>query len=421
MENSFIKKWSFFFASISLTFIWISLQVFNINLLKSFGFLYDDGYCSNTNLLSAPHCFGDLLLFIDESLEGNLDDLKHTYSPAVRIIYNIFHNVLLITSGNTLIILYFCLFIISLTLSWRIVRDRDLNFIDFISISLTFAPLLFAIERGNSIIFMISFMIFWLNALENSNNTKIIFSTILIICLKTQFILILIPIIILFGLRIVVRIVVILGIINIASIIVLSGDFYQYILNVFKGFRVLLIYQDGSAEWPLNMSFQHLVGRIILKSNIDDPYLLIYAKNVFIGLFFIILIFTTFRFKNDKNHHISIIFLWIVAVIQLNPLSPYYNLVALFPFLFFSFKNIIKTKYYNLNLDKIIKFTILFNGAIIPIYLDTKLNKIQIEESSIIYVDNTYTFNLTLIVLLSIVIYSLNIHRISKAEKIKLF
>jgi hypothetical protein len=390
-------------------------------LLKSFGFLYDDGYCSNTNLLSAPHCFGDLLLFIDESLEGNLDDLKHTYSPAVRIIYNIFHNVLLITSGNTLIILYFCLFIISLTLSWRIVRDRDLNFIDFISISLTFAPLLFAIERGNSIIFMISFMIFWLNALENSNNTKIIFSTILIICLKTQFILILIPIIILFGLRIVVRIVVILGIINIASIIVLSGDFYQYILNVFKGFRVLLISQDGSAEWPLNMSFQHLVGRIILKSNIDDPYLLIYAKNVFIGLFFIILIFTTFRFKNDKNHHISIIFLWIVAVIQLNPLSPYYNLVALFPFLFFSFKNIIKTKYYNLNLDKIIKFTILFNGAIIPIYLDTKLNKIQIEESSIIYVDNTYTFNLTLIVLLSIVIYSLNIHRISKAEKIKLF
>jgi hypothetical protein len=260
-------------------------------------------------------------------------------------------------------------------------------------------------------------MIIWLNALENSNNTKIIFSTILIICLKTQFILILIPIIILFGLRIVVRIVVILGIINIASIIVLSGDFYQYILNMFKGFRVLLISQDGSAEWPLNMSFQHLVGRIILKSNMDDPYLLIYAKNVFIGLFFIILIFTTFRFKNDKNHHISIIFLWIVAVIHLNPLSPYYNLVALYPFLFFSFKNIIKTKYYNLNLDKIIKFTILFNGAIIPIYLDTKLNKIQIEESSIIYLDNTYTFNLTLIVLLSIVIYSLNIHRISKAEK----
>jgi|688.fasta_scaffold61586_2 hypothetical protein len=411
-EKRYLPSFAFIFSSVSMFFVYISHQIFNVDLLKSFGFLYDDGFCNNYNLLTKPHCFGDLMLFVDSSISGNLDDLKFTYSPNIRLVYLVLEKLLFFTSGNFLLLMYFSLFILSLILGWNILKSENekINIIEFILICFAFIPLLFAIERGNSVIFGICVMIYLIKSVMSDSKNKVLIATFLLICLKAQFVIVLIPIFILYGIRLSVRLILLLFISNLLSMLIIYRDVLDYIDKIQKGFKVLLVSQDSNAEWPLNMSFSHVLSRLYLNFGLHDLEIVKIIQNSILLILLVLLIFITFNFKELLSARVSLLLLWTITVFQLNPLLPLYNLVFLIPFLFIPItKNFVINVWslVNFDVDKLIKILILFNGAAIPILLNPKIKIVKIEDSNIIFLDNAYIFNLSLVLIVIVVVYSL--------------
>ncbi len=245
----------------SLFAVWgtfISIQYFDINPIPSMFFLGDDGWCDKSSSEGiGSHCFGDFGFMIQASAGDNPWLGMNNYTAAGNAMfvpfrmlyeftgsYNLSLGVYLAAAAAALI---WPVWIFSSTwrLSWRL---------SLVAASLSSFPFLFALDRGNSIVFAVPAIYGWLVAIKGGDLHKARGWLILATLVKPQFIILSLLFLRPGHLRWLVTTVGMAAVAHLAFFALWWKSFPGNLLDAAKNIAGYQQYVDLSFPWPSNIS-----------------------------------------------------------------------------------------------------------------------------------------------------------------------
>lgn len=156
------------FNSLAIFSFFISPQLLSVNISEKLSFSAADGNCPTLNETVGKHCFGDFglpIILIRDSIDvWNSDLIINPYTPGAMFIFRIFSHLVEILGSNFATLIYLILLFISaaipLFMSLKNYGNITFRLFAALCLTLTSVPVLIALDRGSSVLFIIPFLYF---------------------------------------------------------------------------------------------------------------------------------------------------------------------------------------------------------------------------------------------------------------------
>jgi hypothetical protein len=171
------SNWQTIAISIAAFSYYFLPQFSNIRVAQSMSFSASDGWCLATSHLFGSHCFGDFgLVALQSQQSGNIWVNSYTvYSPLVYEFFKAFHFLAVYLNYTLTVFLYISLQVIATAFPiWRESQSAVLKerFKLCLLLAVVTPGFLAAVDRGNSVVFIIPFLYLYL-VKPNSKNSSI--------------------------------------------------------------------------------------------------------------------------------------------------------------------------------------------------------------------------------------------------------
>jgi hypothetical protein len=258
----------------SFLFWWVAGSYMGIDIFASKSFWGADGHCEPMSQGLGVHCWGDYYypLWVSNS-QNPFDGLIHNPYPAAALVPFMFFGFLSSTTGIPgLGITCYLVSMISLVFwsVWVATKGIDLEkrVILFVSLTVMAPPFLVAIDRGNSVGFLVPLLIWLFVSLQTNKSLGIVSSIALLSLIKPHFGLMVILVLV-FGRKRDALLSVISGVVlNLLPYVMFWSSSFP--TNISQSLKNIFSFQELSGVsqlFPTNISFSH--GVYILSRVVD--------------------------------------------------------------------------------------------------------------------------------------------------------
>lgn len=301
-------------------------------------FKTSDGWCEPQKEGIGDHCFGDFyypLTFIgtDNPWEG----VMNPYPATSIIIYQPFDWLAELTIPRVSLSAYVVCLILSLLfpiLHLRFIAKEinTKNFVLLLIVTLTCAPALMSIDRGNIQLFLIPSLYMFLRGCLLNNQKQFFVYGLICVCIKPQFIVLAFVIYILIGLKRAISWLLISGFIYLLSFLLYFRSFPQNTLDWLRQSIDFQDYAERGVLMPVNVSISSDIDVILNIMNLEVP------QTTVKGIVYVLLIgFTILFLRNLKKRSLihNFVLVLFYPLLFTGSVFHYYLTIIYVPFLFY--------------------------------------------------------------------------------------
>ena len=319
-------------GGLSIFLLFFIPQITGLQVAETVSFSSQDGHCLETTKLTKIHCFGDFghpieLVRSGKSVWG--PETSNPYPPLNFIIFLFFSFLAAKISYLFSLLLYLLSLITAMLIPYLHALKKQTNKYKILAISTTLLgtlPFLTVIDRGNSTVWTLPFLYFFIAARMNKIPKKFeIVTATIAICLRPQNLVLLIVFLSKREYKKMVLTFVFSTLLN--FLLFMVWDFANTIENVQKQIGVLIHYGTGiPGTWPPSLSFSR--GILTLTTLINYPLSTTTIRYISYGLG-LLLILKIIRMQNNISD--MQVFILTLPLIFLLPASawPYYSCILL--------------------------------------------------------------------------------------------
>jgi hypothetical protein len=323
-----ITLWVYVSLQFSLLVVaFISTNYLEIDFYQKFFFLRADGWCGPKVLGIGVHCFGDYSLTAQIAASPNpwSNSLLGTFNyPPLSVLPFKFFSTLDSLSSNLGLTLYLVSSVFSVSIAAYLATRHLGKTTTLITIFFSFlsVPVVFAIDRGNSVIFLVLFLYLFLTKVLK-NDFRYLGTVIFVLAaLKPQFIILVLVLVVLKKKATAFKVVAFF----------VAGNFFALIFwpsavpnSVFDSIRGVLGFSgmyDFKADYPANSSI--IRGFDVLFGNLVETRFLIFGhQGTSILLMSLVIVFLIWGFKNLPPYFLGVTLI-VFASLGLTISWPYY-------------------------------------------------------------------------------------------------
>lgn len=246
------------FAFVASWSVFVSLQYFGLNPLPSLFFLGKDGWCVGQNAVGlGVHCFGDFGFMLRASADENPWTGMNNYTAAGNAIFLPFRLVFEMTgSYSVALTTYLVASVLALSLPAILASKgwKNSTRIALIAGCLACYPFLFALDRGNSIVFVVPAIYGYLVALRQNHDSRAIWWVVAATLVKPQFILLSLIFVQRGKIKSLVLAIAMAILVNVAFFALWWKSFPTNIYQAATNILAYQHYQNPASPWPANVS-----------------------------------------------------------------------------------------------------------------------------------------------------------------------
>jgi hypothetical protein len=247
---------------ISLLYWWIAGSYLSIEIYSSKSFRSSDGWCNPVSQGLGSHCWADYYypIFLVFSLDNPWLEHGNPY-PGASLIPFIVTHLLGSVTGLTQAGLVIYLGTMTLLIGWSVWAGTkglalEPRLILFTTLTFFSPPLISALDRGNSVGFIIPLLVWLYWSLRNKSENQGMLAIILLTLVKPHFAVLLFILLLRGQITTLIKGVILGGTIHVLGFLVVAGD--RFPVNIYDWLSRLVAYQNYTSVengWPQNISF----------------------------------------------------------------------------------------------------------------------------------------------------------------------
>jgi hypothetical protein len=247
---------------ISLLWWWIAGSYLGLDVFSSRSFPSADGWCESAAQGLGSHCWGDYYypLFLVLSQPNPWLEYQNPYPAASLLPFLIAHFLGSIT-GLAQAGLVIFLGTMTLLIGWSVWAATkgmalEPRLILFSTLTLLSPPLINALDRGNSVGFIIPLLVWLYSSLRNQSENQGVLAVVLLTVIKPHFAVLLFIYLLRGQFKALVKGILLGGTIHVLGFLVVAGD--RFPINIYDSLVRIVSYQNLSSVetgWPQNISF----------------------------------------------------------------------------------------------------------------------------------------------------------------------
>lgn len=305
--------------------------------IEAISYKMNDGWCDPQKDGIGTHCFGDFyypLTFV--AADNPWKGVINPYPPISTFLYKPFellseYTLPRISLSLWLLCLLFCLVFPAIHLKFVVKEIHTQSFVTIILVTLTCAPALMSLDRGNNLLFIIPpLYLFFRGCLLNDNKRTFLFGLICV-CLKPQFIVLAFLIYSLFGLNRVIRWFLVTALVNLASFLLYFKSFPENILYWMHKAVGFQEYGANGVLMPANVSLKSDIQIVINVFNLKISESIVQSCVYLLAAVFTLMLIKNLG-KRSLVHNFSIVLLY--PLLFTGTAFNYYLTILYIPFLF---------------------------------------------------------------------------------------
>lgn len=247
---------------ISLLCWWIAGSYLGFDVYSSRSFPSGDGWCESASQGFGSHCWGDYYypLFLVLSQPNPWLEYQNPYPAASLIPFLIAH---FLGSATGLAQAGLVIFLGTMTLLigwsvWAATKGMALEprLVLFTTLTLFSPPLVNALDRGNSVGFIIPLLVWLYSSLRNQSENQGVLAIVLLTVIKPHFAVLLFLFLLRGQFKALIKGILVGGTIHVLGFLVVAGD--RFPINIYDSLVRIVSYQNLSSVesgWPQNISF----------------------------------------------------------------------------------------------------------------------------------------------------------------------
>jgi hypothetical protein len=312
---------------LSLIYWWVAGSYLGVDIYSSRSFISADGWCDPPSQGLGSHCWGDYYypIFLVFSQPNPWLEYGNAYPAASLIPFMITHilgSITGITHAGLVLFLGTMVLLIGWSV-WAGTKGLELEPRLILVTTLTFfsPPLISALDRGNSVGFIVPLLVWLYWSLRNKSENQGMLAIVLLTLIKPHFAVLLFVFLLRGQITALIKAILLGGTIHVLSFLIVAGD--RFPMNIYDWLARLVSYQDYTSVqtgWPPNISFaQGLYSLISLFPGLDVSTPILAFLNDYQGLIgpmvllSVISIMTVFR-QSLKDVQVAIILTSLVAM-----------------------------------------------------------------------------------------------------------
>jgi hypothetical protein len=309
------------FAHIYLTFLGIAvfLQQFLPSYLRyasieSISFKMNDGWCDPETEGIGTHCFGDFYYpLIFEKQANPWKGAENPYSPVSVLLYKPFNWINDSATPGSALILFLSALVISLIYPLLHLKfvSRDISSKTFgvlLVVSLSFAPAIVSIDRGNSQLFLIPFLYLFFRSWTSGDRKRQMIYGMVCILLKPQFLILSLVVFHSSGLKRTIKWLFTIAGVYLAAFLMYPSSFP---INIIYWIYRLLTFPDYATRgvlMPVNISLGSDIDIILNTLNLEVSKNIVKTFVMALCVAFLYLLVKYFKTRSNMHNFILILF-----------------------------------------------------------------------------------------------------------------
>jgi hypothetical protein len=323
-----VTLWVYVFLQFSLFVVaFISINYLELDFYQKFFFLRADGWCSPVVPGIGVHCFGDYSLTTQIASAPNpwSNPLLGTFNyPPLSVLPFKFFSILDSLSSNLGLALYLGSAAFSVAIAAYLATRHLGKTTRLITIFFSFlsVPVVFAIDRGNSVVFLVLFLYLFLTKVLK-NDFRYLGSVIFVLAsLKPQFIILILVLVVLKKNATALKVVASFVACNLAALAFWPSAIPNSLSDAIEGVLGFSGMYDFNAAYPSNSSiirgFDLLFGNLI-----ETKFFLLGYQGTSILLMSVVIVFLILGFRNLPTYFLGVALI-VFASLGLTISWPYY-------------------------------------------------------------------------------------------------
>jgi hypothetical protein len=251
---------------VSLLYWWIAGSYLGADIYSSRSFVSADGWCDPVSQGLGSHCWGDYYypIFLVFSLDNPWLEHGNPYPGASLvpfIVTHLFGSIIGLTQAGLVIYLGTMTLLIGWSV-WAGTKGLALEprLILFTTLTLFSPPLISALDRGNSVGFIVPLLVWLYWSLRNKSENQGMLAIVLLTLVKPHFAVLLFILLLRGKITTLIKGVLLGGTIHILGFLIVAGD--RFPINIYDWLARLVSYQDYTSVesgWPPNISFAQAI------------------------------------------------------------------------------------------------------------------------------------------------------------------
>jgi hypothetical protein len=305
--------------------------------IEAISWKMNDGWCDPSRDGIGTHCFGDFyypLTFV--AMENPWKGVLNPYPPISTFLYRPFDLLADFTAPRFslslwLLCLLACLLFPAAHLKFAAKEIGMQSFVTIILITLTCAPALVSLDRGNNLLLVIPPLYLFFRGCLLKNEKKTLLFGLICVCLKPQFVVLIFVIYSLFGLNKAIRWLLASAFVNLSSFLLYFQSFPE---NIFYWIHKALGFQEYGARgilMPVNLSLKSDIEIVVNAFDLNISQSIVQSF-----VYLVLIIFTIILIRNlgkrSVIHNFSIVLLY--PLLFTGTVFHYYLAILYIPFVF---------------------------------------------------------------------------------------
>jgi hypothetical protein len=251
---------------LSLIYWWVAGSYLGVDIYSSRSFIGADGWCDSVSQGLGSHCWGDYYypIFLVVSQPNPWLEYANPYPAASLVTFMITHVLGSITGISQAGLVIF-LGVMVLLIGWSVWAGTkglalEPRLILFTTLTFFSPPLISALDRGNSVGFIVPLLVWLYWSLRNKSDNQGMLAIVLLTLVKPHFAVLLFILLLRGKITTLIKGVLLGGTIHILGFLIVAGD--RFPINIYDWLARLVSYQDYTSVesgWPPNISFAQAI------------------------------------------------------------------------------------------------------------------------------------------------------------------